>query len=451
MDLNCPIETKQEYYYKTPVKQDDIELVFKKLNIRLREQMNDKWCAFVGDSMTVVSGVLNNESSGYSYIGIYVNDELRIQGTSNASKSIRLHPEKNVFTYKQFTFIPLKYDGNEMLIYYTSDNTGIIADGCHFVCIWDTYYDLLVTHNKDYNYSIRKLGDLSASFPFYPKYLDAVATGWGTGSWHSFGGDMEFENDGTIEMHFSRVDNETPKLIYQIHLTREAMYELEINDNKVKRKYWNIVDKGTDHAIYEFVVEYPNGHEYHISFGTQGEGNNNFRTASISYMGEKYQLTPEYSELPCRFINTNPYLWHENGPYGKFTEVNFQEDTGELRFYDGDSELFYPIVDGYDYLLGQNNCLIIGATNLYLNVNGFPELDNEVVFHRLFIYDGICPNCIDNKSKMQIDFNESITKCTQCNRWYDLNNHGVIIKGNEGKRLIRYPAKRTDKGVEINQ
>ena len=39
-----------------------------------------------------------------------------------------------------------------------------------------------------------------------------------------------------------------------------------------------------------------------------------------------------------------------------------------------------------------------------------------------------------------LDFDESIARCSNCQRWYDMNNYGTIIRGDDGKALIRYPA-----------
>ena len=44
-------------------------------------------------------------------------------------------------------------------------------------------------------------------------------------------------------------------------------------------------------------------------------------------------------------------------------------------------------------------------------------------------------------NNLEIDFVDDVAKCTNCQRWYDLNNYGAIIQGNDGQALIRYPAK----------
>ena len=85
------------------------------------------------------------------------------------------------------------------------------------------------------------------------------------------------------------------------------------------------------------------------------------------------------------------------------------------------------------------NCISKVKESLHENVNKIPELDNVLFFHYLLIYDGSCPNCIMNN--LEIDFADDVAKCANCQRWYDLNNYGAIIQGNDGQALIRYPAK----------
>ena len=81
------------------------------------------------------------------------------------------------------------------------------------------------------------------------------------------------------------------------------------------------------------------------------------------------------------------------------------------------------------YILGMNNGLFIGYSSLG---NG------------LFAFDRQCPNCVSdyNLYKYPLTWanNGQWVRCGQCQRTYDLNNFGVIIDGEKGKKLIRYQA-----------
>lgn len=82
-------------------------------------------------------------------------------------------------------------------------------------------------------------------------------------------------------------------------------------------------------------------------------------------------------------------------------------------------------------ILGVGNALVIGCSSL----NG----------GMLYVYDRQCPNCLEQhyplvNYALQWDNNGQWLKCTTCNRNYDLNNSGFIVKGDNGQKLIRYRA-----------
>lgn len=87
------------------------------------------------------------------------------------------------------------------------------------------------------------------------------------------------------------------------------------------------------------------------------------------------------------------------------------------------------------YVLGYNNGLIVGYGNL----------SDPQVF---YAYDLECPNCFDAsslpvRSKPLHLASGGIAICNVCYRHYNLNNNGVIISGERGKRLTRYRASST--------
>ena len=86
-------------------------------------------------------------------------------------------------------------------------------------------------------------------------------------------------------------------------------------------------------------------------------------------------------------------------------------------------------------IVGQNDGLIVG----------FCMLETPAVF---YAFDAECPNCFMSD---QMDFrsyrlqmsSSHIATCNACKRKYDLGNGGMIIEGENGKKLDRYFAKST--------
>ena len=86
-------------------------------------------------------------------------------------------------------------------------------------------------------------------------------------------------------------------------------------------------------------------------------------------------------------------------------------------------------------VVGQNDCIIVG----------YSMLESTAVF---YAFDAECPNCFMSD---QMDFrsyrlqmsSSHIASCNACRRKYDLGNGGMIIEGENGKKLIRYRAATT--------
>lgn len=455
--IDHPVTTMREGYYTIPTSDEGIDQTFVRMGITDTTNIKNRWCAFVGDSVTILTGTRNPEEAQWSYIQIYVyvNGEERVRTgfLKPSGSTARLVKEKPLFSYKGTIFVPILMGDSEMLMGLRENGLNFYMDGTFFDYIWDKDLDLMVYHNSSEQYYVAHIfGDIGVKF--LPEYKDNVPISWQYGTWSSLGGEMDFEQDGKVIFREERVSNSEPIASYPVYLTHEAMKELELNNGKTKRKYWHISNRGTEQASYEFVVEFPNGHEYRMALKTNTFGASRFDGETIvSYQGNTYSTTPEYSTLPCRFATTYSQLWAENNPFGKFSLVTLQEGTDgkELCFTSSYlSRKSYPAESGYDYLLGQNNGLIFGFSNLFANVNQKPELNDFLPFYYLLIYDGSCPNC--TTTFLDLDFDENIARCNNCQRWYDMNNYGTIIRGNDGKALIRYPATYNEhlRRLEIN-
>lgn len=77
-------------------------------------------------------------------------------------------------------------------------------------------------------------------------------------------------------------------------------------------------------------------------------------------------------------------------------------------------------------VMGAANGLIIGCSSL----------NNSM----LYAFDRACPNCLEEGTTKALswDNNGQWVKCPRCLRSYDLNNSGFIVKGEKGKKLLRY-------------
>lgn len=77
------------------------------------------------------------------------------------------------------------------------------------------------------------------------------------------------------------------------------------------------------------------------------------------------------------------------------------------------------------YKLGIQNGLIIGWSSYN---------------SKLYAYDALCPNCLEKGifNKLTWGNPNFYTTCKRCGRSYDLNNNGIVIKGQEGRKLEKY-------------
>ena len=87
------------------------------------------------------------------------------------------------------------------------------------------------------------------------------------------------------------------------------------------------------------------------------------------------------------------------------------------------------------HMLGLNNGLIVG----YGNLNDPPTF---------YAYDRECPNCFNPQTiplrsrPLRLEAG-GLATCDVCHRQYSLNNNGLIVQGEKGKKLTRYRANTT--------
>lgn len=89
-------------------------------------------------------------------------------------------------------------------------------------------------------------------------------------------------------------------------------------------------------------------------------------------------------------------------------------------------------LQGYQgFVLGVGGGLIIGMPTI-------PEMLAQE--SQVTCYDLCCPNCYhDNHILKHLQLKVGGTaECTSCNRSYDMNNMGIVAKGEAGRSLFRY-------------
>ena len=83
------------------------------------------------------------------------------------------------------------------------------------------------------------------------------------------------------------------------------------------------------------------------------------------------------------------------------------------------------------YDMGADNGIIVGRS----------------VYHGLLAFDAQCPNCLSENSggSFPLSFHGNGTQmtCAHCHRVYDLNERGVVVSGEKGKKLMEYAAQYT--------
>ena len=163
-DVAVPMETIKKGYFKTPTNQKDIDDIFVKQGVRGMRYFTDRWCAFVGDSITLLVGTKDMMSSHTNSQGVvtpffsawiyaFVNGNRYTDCQINCEKDdvFRLVEDMPITVCKNCLIIPLR---NQKQVDYFS----VIGQGYSgsFMACFDYILDyekgLIVYHNADGNY-----------------------------------------------------------------------------------------------------------------------------------------------------------------------------------------------------------------------------------------------------------------------------------------------------------
>ena len=157
--------------------------------------------------------------------------------------------------------------------------------------------------------------------------------------------------------------------------------------------------------------------------------------------------TSAFSNLPARFTLQNvqqaPALFTACHSMGEFCTIT---TDGKRYIFQGSSP-----EPSYVNVLAVN-----GYTGFYMGLSGFivglptiMEMGMDV--HRMVCFDLACSNCYQNYNITKpLALQEGYAYCRNCKRTYDLNNLGVIAKGEGGRPLYRYRISYVSQTLIIN-
>lgn len=156
----------------------------------------------------------------------------------------------------------------------------------------------------------------------------------------------------------------------------------------------------------------------------------------------------EFSTAPCALYFDNQThhdatLAQAMTPFsGIFVTITTTSKSGAQYFVftNNQGSSSQVVFDAKDKQRQQAGQLILGLNGAIIVGYGFSET--------FYAYDRECPNCFDSNAlplrSYPLKVNSAgIASCSNCHRTYDLNNGGVIVSGNGGKKMTRFHAATT--------
>ena len=468
------IETIQRGYFREVVKPKDVDRLFKQHGLTDLENYKNRWCASIGDSLEVFTSF--NVVTSRACIELFLNKQQlvfsggRFDSVRNVEEGepLKLDPDKPFF---------LSADGCKILL------PMIYKDGTHYIYTARTTsprgnYDFgfnrkeLIRLNEDGSYymydadkNLYYLLDLYGKREAAAILPECLGDSIMSAKWSLYS-DLDFENDG--EFSFAIRNPATGEKYYQksLHVTREAMQELRDNGGRVARKSLSYKEYPGSRGSFQLVLEFPNHHVYKYTLNREKTGffvfGNEWRTysAEIEHQGKSYVIATnliEYSDLDCLVLIPFSKITYDIDKGGKFWQLTLGLENPEQswsslewRFYNGEEESKSHAYKKHNYKVGQNGALLLGYSSIFAD----DFLSNGDNYYGLIAYDQECPNCLGKKDggcRLSVDFHKCLATCSECKRVYDLNAYGVIVDGDEGKRLICYRHGETDFDDELRK
>lgn len=145
------------------------------------------------------------------------------------------------------------------------------------------------------------------------------------------------------------------------------------------------------------------------------------------------EYSSEAASFICRNVSTIAALNNALNGYGEFCLI--YADT-QHYFFASPSTATQQVNKTQTSLYNSYICLagfIVGRA-------GVPDLGSGSSYS-LYCFDAVCPNCYrDNDIYKRLAFTDegSTVTCGTCHRTYDLNNRGIVLSGDKGRKLLRY-------------
>ena len=135
-------------------------------------------------------------------------------------------------------------------------------------------------------------------------------------------------------------------------------------------------------------------------------------------------------------VSAKPNLFRACTSLGEFCSITYPPGVNYvIKSPSTPSSVDYiarTALQGYQgFVLGIGGGLVVGMP-------GLPEMLEQE--SRVVCYDLCCPNCYQDYhilKQMALDVG-GLASCSSCQRSYDLNNQGIVSKGDAGRSLFRY-------------
>ena len=154
------------------------------------------------------------------------------------------------------------------------------------------------------------------------------------------------------------------------------------------------------------------------------------------------QIDTTYSIITAYYVCSNvsivPELYTALHNPGQFCTI--KNENGKFLF-NGVARLNVSATDRY--ALGLNG-LIVGLPNI-------PEPGATVSV--ITCYDLCCRSCYEDRTitrQLSVDTDKGLATCGKCGRTYNLNDQGIVCKGEAGKALYRYRVSYTPYTLVVN-
>lgn len=135
-------------------------------------------------------------------------------------------------------------------------------------------------------------------------------------------------------------------------------------------------------------------------------------------------------------VSAKPNLFRACTSLGEFCSITFPPGVNYvIKSPSTSSSVDYiarTALQGYQgFVLGIGGGLVVGMPVL-------PEMLEQE--SRVVCYDLCCPNCYQDYHilKQMALYVGGLASCSSCQRSYDLNNQGIVSKGDAGRSLFRY-------------